>query len=344
MDLQDNSISYTKVDASNIPISHYLNYPYSSNYSNTNIMKTNYLIIDSGDRDWYAQIDETPINFSIKLGNQSIGNHNCHIKDIFKNVMKIHIDKLIMPNRIIATSYNSNTSIRLNDNAYLNVQFDGINDINLGTNTIVDQSIAIMTPLIPLPKEQSNISYLEFKNVNNQSKIYYGSPKASIDRLDTNIYTATGEKPHQFADVLIIDRAFSSYSNIYIPLPNTSITLRTTSFFNNEYSPSDLIKIQGYTFHNTTNNECFIMNNYINRQQGHRIISISSNITSNLYNEIQIPIPQYYNTITGQLTYESWYIDFLTKNNFNDIISDSGGKLINTNLQTRLMVNITNIL
>ena len=263
---------------------------------------------------------------------------------MLKNVMSIRVDKLFMPNRAITTTYDANTAVRLNDNAFLTIQFDRINDVDLGTNLATDQGIAIMTPLIPLPVELSNITNLEFKNANNQNKIYYGSPKASIDRLDTTILTATGEQPHAFNDVLVIDRAFSTYGDPINPLSNTSIILRTTTYFNAlEYQPGDLIKIQGYTFHNSTNNECFILNDYINRVRGHRITGISSNTVSVLYNEIHIPTPQYYNTNTGSLTYETWYSDFLTKNNFTDLTNDSGGKLINTNLQTRMLVSVANI-
>jgi hypothetical protein len=336
--LSPTSISDNFIPTSNIK---FASYPFSP--ENSNIITT-FLIIDSGDRDWYSQIGETPTNFTVKLGDQSISNHNCNIKLMLRNIMSLRVDKLFMPNRIIATSYDSNTAVRLNDNAFLTVQFDRINDVDLGTNLATDQGIAIMTSLIPLPAELSNITNLEFKNANNQNKIYYGSPKASLDRLDTHILTATGEQPHNFADVLVIDRAFSTYGDPTTPLSNTSITLRTNTYFNSdEYKPGDLIKIQGYSFHNNTNNECFIFNNYINRVVGHRIIGISSNTASTLYNQIHIPTPQYYSTSTGVLTYESWYSDFLTKNNFTDLTNDSGGKLINTNLQTRMLVSVAMI-
>lgn len=310
---------------------------------NSNIVST-FIIIDSGDRDWYSQFGETPSKFTVKLGDQSIGNHNCNVKTMLRNIMSLRVDKLFMPNRAITTSYDANTAVRLNDNAFLTIQFDRINDVALGTNSSTDQGIAIMTPLIPLPTQLSNITNLEFKNANNQSKIYYGSPKASLDRLDTQILTATGEQPHYFADVLNIDRAFSTYGDPLNPLSNTSIILRTTTYFNGaEYQPGDLIKIQGYIFHTNTNNECFILNNYLNRQDGHRIIGISSNTVSILYNQIHIPTPQHYSTTTGNLTYENWYSDFLIKNNFTDLASDTGGKLINTNLQTRMLVSVATI-
>ena len=321
--------------------SRFPSYPYAP--ENSNLVST-FLIIDSGDRDWYSQIGETPTHFTVKLGDQSKGNHNCNVKQTLKNVMSLRVDKLFMPNRLITTSYDANTSVRLNDSPFLTIQFDRINDVDLGTNLATDQSIAIMTPLIPLPTELSNITNLEFKNANNQLKIYYGSPKASLDRLDTNILSATGEQPHTFTDVLTIDRAFTTYTNPNTPLPTTSITLRTTTYFNgNEYQPGDLIKIQGYIFHNNTNNECFILNNWINRKEGHRILSISSNTASELYNEIHIPLPQYYSSTSGNLIYETWYSDFLIKNNFDGQTSDSGGKLINTNLQTRLLISVASI-
>ena len=141
MDITSKLSPYSLVE-NFLPMSNtkFTGYPFSP--ENSNIVST-FLIIDSGDRDWYSQIGETPTNFTVKLGDQSIANHNCNIRQMLRNVMSLRVDKLFMPNRVITTSYDANTVVRLNDNAFLTVQFDRINDVDLGTNIATDQGIEI---------------------------------------------------------------------------------------------------------------------------------------------------------------------------------------------------------
>lgn len=312
--------------------------------NNPNNLLHNYLIIDSSDRDWYQQLPETPTNFTVKLGASEIGNKNCLIKTIMRNVVSIRVDKLIMPNRQINHTYHSNSATRLNDEPYLTIQFNTITDTDYGTSNNTDHAVAIMTPLIPFPTGLSNISSLEFKNSNSQQKNYIGLPKASIDRLDISILTANGNNPNIMNDILNINRIFST-SNSSSPTANSVITIQTNTFFNsNEYQNGDLIKIRNFVFHNNSYNECFILNNFINRTSGHRIVGIGKSSGSyDLFNQIYISVPQYYSNTTGVLTYENWYADFLLKVNFTSTVDDNTGKLINTNLQTRLLISFITI-
>jgi hypothetical protein len=283
------------------------------------------IIIDSGDRDWYSAVSETPLVFHINLQNS------------LENIITIAIDKLYMPLRHVRTSYLNTTDILICDDAFLLVQLDDVSGANIGSNINTDKCIAAMAP------EYSDTKYIEFdRAVPTQFKSYYGSPRARLDKLNITILGSTGDVPHQFRDILEIDRIFSAYTDADHPSSTAYIVVRTRTFFNSgEYLAGDLIKIKGYVFHNMANNECYRLNKFINRPAGHRIINIATSVLDGiLYNEINIPLPQFYSTDTGALTYESWYSDFLVKNDFTSITSDLTGKLINTNLQSKLLIHI----
>ena len=90
--------------------------------------------------------------------------------------------------------------------------------------------------------------------------------------------------------------------------------------------------------------ESGIFNKWINRSNGHYISTISkSNITTTLYNQINIPIPAVLSTTTGNLEIDDWFDSFVMKTLSNIAIQDNGGKLINVNLQSHLIVNMKTI-
>ena len=87
--------------------------------------------------------------------------------------------------------------------------------------------------------------------------------------------------------------------------------------------------------------ESGIFNDWINRDNGHHILDINkSNNSTILYNQIIIPIPAELSRITGNISVEPWFSSFLTKSLSNIAIEDTSGKIINTNTQSHLVVNI----
>ena len=87
--------------------------------------------------------------------------------------------------------------------------------------------------------------------------------------------------------------------------------------------------------------ESSTFNNWINRDSGHYILDIDkSNSATTLYNQIIIPIPASLSRSTGNISVESWFNSFDMKILSNVAIADTSGKLINTNTQSHLIVNI----
>jgi hypothetical protein len=285
------------------------------------------LIIDSADRNWIQHESTTSFTIKFSAFSQSI-----------RDVATLTIDRILLPNRSIQPTYLSNTTIKISDIGILLVRIDNMTDAMKGTNKTLDGVISAMTPVIEaLPSQQ----YLEFTNANKQIKTF--NPPVIMDKFTIQLLTPTGISPHNFNDILSIKRIFSSYDNPSLPSNTAVITIRTSTYFNNnEYKIGDIIYIRDYIFHNNTNNECYIFNNFINRITGHYIGGIGKSDSSTvLYNEIYIAIPQYNDINTGNLVYDTWYSDFLTKNDFSDITDDSTGTILNTALQTRIFITIS---
>ena len=307
-------------------------------------IKNNIVVINSIDRNWLNYPAETPYNYLVKLGGSS-ADQFLTVSNNYRNVVAFSIDKIILPNRPAIQSYNSNIAPRLNDNPYLTVSVKGINYSSHGTNRVLNETIGIYTPLIPIPSGLSNISYLEFKNTSTQRKEYTPAPEGYISVLDLAINTPQGTIASNLNDVLDI---YSIYLNTSNSVPITtadSLIIQTGTFFNAvEFQPNDLLQIRGYQYHNPSYNESGIFNGWINRLSGHHIIDISkSNPATVLYNQITIPIPAELDRSTGNIAVETWFSDFVIKSLSNVAIQDNGGKLINVNTQSHLVVNIKTV-
>jgi hypothetical protein len=307
-------------------------------------LKNHTIIINSIDRNWYSYPNETPYNYLVKLGGSSKDQYSTVSHD-YKNVVSFSIDKIILSNRSCIQTYNSNIAPRLNDNPYLTVSVKGIHYSSYGTNKTLNNTIGIYTPLIPLPQTLSEISYLEFKNTSIQKKEYNPTPEGYISALDLSITTPLGTLASNLNDVLDIYSIFlnSNNSNIYTNITiNSSLIIQTNTYFNAiEFRKNDLITINKYVYHNNNFDECSIFNNWINRESGHYILNIGkSNLTTTLYNQIIIPIPATLSRSTGNISVEQWFSDFDMKSLSNVAIQDNGGKLINVNTQSHLVVNI----
>ena len=305
-------------------------------------IKNHIVVINSIDRNWYnSNSKETPYNYLVKLGGSSTDAYST-VSQNYKNVIAFSIEKIILPNRPCYQTYESNIAPRLNDNPYLAVSVKGINFSSYGTNKTLNETIGIYTPLIPLPINLSDISYLEFKNTSIQRKEYSPAPEGYISVLDLSITNPTGIIASNLNDILNIYSIFLNTSNT-IPLSiSDTLIIQTTTFFNSiEFQQNDLVQIKNYQYHNMSYDESNLFNNWINSSSGHYIIDIAkSNPTTTLYNQILIPIPATLSRSTGNIAVESWFSSFVMKSLSNVAIQDNGGRLINTNTQSHLVVNI----
>jgi hypothetical protein len=88
------------------------------------------------------------------------------------------------------------------------------------------------------------------------------------------------------------------------------------------------------------------MNNFINREEGHKILAVSSSDTSKyLKNRIYISRPAYLDVKKGDITEESWYTTFKTnienETQLDSITTFDTGRFINLSLQNIYFFKIT---
>ena len=312
-----------------------------------NVKKKKYLVISSLDRDWY-NLNETSYNYKVKF-NDIENSKFTNIQNKLKNIVSIKLEKTILPNKNINITYTSNT-LTLDNNPFIIVEVGNVDDVIYGSNDIFNNCLAIMNSLTPILKASSENRYLEFKNLNHSIKEYYENPISNLPNFDIKIKNQQGNDLTNIQDVLTIDNIYANDNN-----DSSSVTdfllIKTTTYFGSEYQVGDVIIIKNYIFRDTdtfkTNSEKF--NNFINRQEGHTIVALSSTSGSSLShynNQISISIPDIISLVTGELSVESWYGDSVgslieaTSIDNTSSTGDTGGKLINTNLQTNLFINV----
>ena len=305
-----------------------------------NIRKKVFIAISSLDRDWYNLL-ETPFIFKVKfndLGNSTYTN----ITNNIKNIVSIKLETSIVPNKKLNITYTS-TSNTLDNYPFIIVDVGNINDVIYGSNDNLSSSLAIMSAVTPMLKAASENRYLEFKNLNHSIKEYYDNPIATLSDLEIKIKNPQGNNLTDIQDVLTITTIFNSGSGT-----SEFLKIKTTTYFGSEYQVGDIILIKNYVYRETdTYSEGTDFNNFINRTGGHKIIALTSSSgsssLSHYNNLISISIPHSILSSTGELTLENWYTSLKTKSSTDDDSSssgDTGGKIINTNLQTNLFINV----
>lgn len=306
------------------------------------IIKDVVLTICSIDRDWYNSSLETPFNFNVKL-NSGLQNNYMMINYEPKNVVNIFIERAILNGRDTNISYTAN-NIDLTHYSYLNINIENIDYVTYGTNRNLEKALGIMMPIVPISSAVSTLPYVEYKNIITKGKEYHNNPLASLSKLNITITNPLGTSPTTYYDVLDIKNI--TYKNDANPVKEYLIIYTNTYFPESQYNVGDVIKFKNYTQINSGSLYVDQLEKFINREQGHHIIGVSTTDGAKLLkNLIYIPAPINASSSTGLATEEDWYSDITTMGNLNEaanklVFSDLSGKLINTNLQTTVVVKV----
>ena len=303
------------------------------------IINQNTLIINSLDRDWFNDTNSSPYNFKVELS----GSNNANIaviNEYYKNISSMAVPTIIIPNTIQDLNYHSNTHIRPTNYPYLLVNIENIVKSSRGTNKDLDTSIGMFIPSDLVSETSNNIKNVEYKNVSKQVKDFEPNPLASLTDLKITIKDSRG--------ISVPTNDVVGITGIYVsndPLLNNNtdlLIISTTEYFTyNEFLAGDLIFIKNYVYHNMSYSESYQFVDFINRTNGHIIVSTAkSDSATELYNEIKILVPKTYSRSTGQLTADAWFTSLMTKSLTDSLTSNFKGKIINTNKQSHLVIKL----
>ena len=261
----------------------------------------------------------------------------------YKNIVYLIVLNAIFPSRNRKITYTT-TNTTILHNSYINLTVDEINNIQRGTNSHLDSSIAILVPFSPIPDSSQQIKFVEFKNIN-QTKKHFSIPLSSLNKLTFKCRDNLGQIIQNVNDTLEIKYAYYNQSD-GSDATTEFVVIQTTKYFSaSEFVAGDKILIKNYTYRNQDNDQAGDFEKFMNREQGHYIISINvDDGTKKLKNRIFIPKPSSLSTTSGALSDELWYTAFKTKGFTNDpstiSTDDSDGKIINVNMQNTYIMKI----
>lgn len=312
------------------------------------IIKESVLSISSLDRDWINGNLESPYNFNVKL--QSGLQNNYMMIDLEpKNIIYIGLDSVILNGRDHNISYTSNTNIDITHNPYLIVSAENIDYVSYGTNKQFNNALGVIIPFTVISQITSDSPYLEYKNILTKGKEYQTSPLASLSKLNLSITTPIGNHPNKLYDVLNINNITHNPA----VLSNTAseyLVIKTLDYFpSSQYKLGDKLLIKNYNQENSGSIFIDKFESFINRDEGHTIIGIdTTDNTKLLKNRIHIPAPIELSTTTGDAVDSDWYKNIKDMSNLrttSDINSfnENSGRLINTNLQTTLLIKVKSV-
>jgi hypothetical protein len=338
-------------------------------YGERDYIETNhYVTINGVDRLWTNDA-ENRYNFIVHFNSSDFAT-GASVTRGFKNIVAVELLNLIIPQDHYPLPFDHRLYIDFLSYPYLSLHLDEIDGVFDSTNNSVSRAFEHLifdkeyfSELLTSEQISNNHTtsgvkhkyskqykrgHYALKPVNGEKKIYYHTPKASLNRLTVRLLTSEGRLLNVLNDHLEISAiVFESVSNqeltATVGFPRTTgkniIKITTANYFNNRtFKVGDRIKIKGYTVQSSVDINDNRFQQFINRDEGHYIINLDeeeSGATDNkgYINNLFISPPGDINLTTGQLDSSTYYTCTPTVTNYGD--------LLNVSLQINLMLRIT---
>ena len=337
-------------------------------YGMRNYIETNhYLTINGEDRLWENDA-ENRYDFVVHF-NSSDYTNGAAVTRGYKNIVAIELLKLIVPQDHFPLPFDHRLFIEFLSFPFLSLHIDELDGVYDGTNNSVSRAFdhlvfdkEYMTELMTSEQITNELNtsgvkhkysrqfkrgHYALKPMCGGTKIYYHTPKASLNRMTVKLLTSEGRLLNTLNDHLKITAIeFEAVSNQELKssngFPRTTgqqiIKITTTNYFNNRtFKIGDKIRIKNYTISSSASNEAQFQA-FINREEGHYIINLDEEENGASVNE------GYINTIfispPGDIDFSTGTLDTNTYYTVSPTVSDYGD-LINTTLQMHLMFKIT---
>lgn len=256
-----------------------------------------------------------------------------------KNIVSIKMVNAILPNHPKSIEYSSSNEY-LSDYQYINVLIDELEHTQEGTNTNLRKTFAILYPKIKI--STSSPPFVDYININSwESYININT----LPFMTIKCYDPLNKLISNKIDVLDIQYIYRYQSDVSDTQTEVLI-IKTSQYFNqNEFRSGHKIMIKNYTYRDTDSSYSGLLNQFINRDIGHTILTTASSQSGKyLHNLIHIPKPASTNTATGDIDDLAWYtmikLDGFTNDPDSISVNDSG-KILNLNMQTSFFFHIT---
>jgi hypothetical protein len=338
-------------------------------YGERDYIETNHYVTVNGlDRLWENK-SENRYNFVVHFNSSDFTN-GAAITRGFKNVIAVELLNLIIPQDHNPLPFDHRLYVDLLSYPYLSLhidEIDGVFNSTTNKNTRAFEHLIFdkeyFSELLTSEQIDNNHTtnavkhkyskqykrgYYALKPINGGKKIYYHTPKASLNRLTIRLLTSDGNILSKVNDNLsIAEIAFEAGADKELiasdGFPRTTgqniIKITTIDYFNNRtFKIGDRIKIKNYKVQSSSDPDDARFQEFITREEGHMIINLDeeqSGSTNNkgYINNLYISPPGEINPTTGELEINSYYTCVPTVIEY--------GNLINSSLQINLMFKIT---
>lgn len=274
-----------------------------------------------------------------------IGQKGLSLDNAFKNIVSIQLVSSIFPSFIRQVDYYSPIVLdNIINEPYYTMEIDELSDVINGTNKNLTNAFAVLTPFIRIYDNitRESSKSIEYKTTGLWGKTFL-TPISSLTNLTIKIKKPNGEILKNLNDTINVKFIYQYKSNPSDPRTDI-LVIETEQYFSElEYKVADTIVFRNYNFRKSASN---IFNNFINQEQGHKILAVNSSDPSKyLKNRIYISRPAYLDINTGDISEEPWYTTFKTnienETELNSITTFDTGRLINLSLQNIYFFKIT---
>lgn len=220
------------------------------------ISKSNYIIVNSGDRDWLNLniSSHNRYNFNVKFGNQD---NSANINDVYKNITSIELVNCFMPKDNVLIPFDARTYIDILSYPYLVLKVPELTNVFRGTNKSTDNAFSVLiydkkhdsqvlsTDFIDdsshsivngSPKRQFyseyNKSFYKYIPAYFEKKVYDNQPLASLNHMTIKIVNPNNEDINVMPDVLSIKSI--NFTNDIGSLSNNNFEYDLTNSFPND--------------------------------------------------------------------------------------------------------------
>lgn len=204
--------------------------------------RSNYIVINSGDRDWLNVSSQNRYNFQIKFGNHQSG---ASIKNVYKNITSIELVNAMLPKDNVLLPFDTRPYIDILTYPYLVMKIPQLTNVFRGTNQVNDNAFSVLiydkkhdsqvlsndfisgsnSIVNGVPSRQFyseyNKSYYKYIPAYFEKKIYDNQPLSSLTNMDIEVVNPNDEEINVMPDVLSIS-AIAYTANL--------ATLTTTDF------------------------------------------------------------------------------------------------------------------